>query len=102
MLNSWGTTKSRPDGLFMVSMDMNYSCTYSGLGYAYYWMTLDAEFERAALPMEVEEMSAEGRNLAKARAAERKIEEAREELEKARADIDNARERWTGPLIVDR
>ena len=102
MLNSWGTTKSRPDGLFMVSMDMNYSCTYSSLGYAYYWMTLDAEFERAALPMEVEEMSAEGRNLAKARAAERKIEEAREELEKARADIDNARERWTGPLIVDR
>jgi hypothetical protein len=48
MLNSWGVTKARPDGLFMVSMDMNYSCTYSGLGNAYYWMTLDAKYAKPA------------------------------------------------------
>jgi len=101
MLNSWGTTKSRPDGLFMVSMDMNYSCTYSGLGYAYYWMTLDADFERVTLPTAGKEKSAEDRNLAQTKAAERKIEETREELEKARADMDNARERWAKPLIAN-
>lgn len=44
MLNSWGVTSSRPNGLFMVSMDMNYDCTYSELGNAYYWMTLDVDY----------------------------------------------------------
>ena len=48
MLNSWGVTKGRPDGLFMVSMDLNYSCTYPGLGNAYYWMTLDANFAKTS------------------------------------------------------
>ncbi len=44
MLNSWGDTSGRPAGLFRVSMDMNYDCTYSGLGYAFYWMTLDMSY----------------------------------------------------------
>ena len=45
MLNSWGDTSGRPAGLFRVSMDMNYDCTYSGLGYAFYWMTLDMSYQ---------------------------------------------------------
>jgi hypothetical protein len=45
MLNSWGTTPSRPAGLFRVSMDMNYDCSYSNLGYAFYWMTLDMIYD---------------------------------------------------------
>jgi hypothetical protein len=48
MLNSWGVTDGRPDGLFMMSMDMNYNCTYPGLGNAYYWMTLDAKYAKPA------------------------------------------------------
>jgi hypothetical protein len=30
----------------MISMDMNYNCTYSGLGNAYYWMTLDVNYDK--------------------------------------------------------
>jgi len=41
MLNSWGKSTLRPNGLFRVNMDMNYDCQYAGLGYAFYWMTLD-------------------------------------------------------------
>ena len=93
MLNSWGTTKARPDGLFMVSMDMNYSCNYTGLGYAYYWMTLDAQFERAALPEVAEGESGGLRSASQIRAeAERKVVDAREGLEEARDDIDSKRE----------
>ncbi len=44
MLNSWGTTTGRPVGLFRVNMDMNYDCAYSGLGYAFYWMTLNMNY----------------------------------------------------------
>ena len=44
MLNSWGDTSKRPAGLFRVSMDMDYDCSYSGLGYAFYWMTLDMSY----------------------------------------------------------
>jgi hypothetical protein len=44
MLNSWGTTAGRPAGLFRMNMDMNYDCAYSGLGYAFYWMTLDMSY----------------------------------------------------------
>ena len=93
MLNSWGTTKARPDGLFMVSMDMNYSCKYTGLGYAYYWMTLDAQFERAAT-LEVAGAGSGGlRRGSQIRAeAERKVVDAREGLEEARDDIDPKRE----------
>ncbi len=90
MLNSWGTTKARPDGLFMVSMDMNYSCNYTGLGYAYYWMTLDAKFERAATSGVAEEASAGLGSASQIRAeAERKAQEAKEELEEARDDMES-------------
>lgn len=41
MLNSWGNSALRPNGLFYMDMDMNYDCRYAGLGYAFYWMTLD-------------------------------------------------------------
>ena len=44
ILNSWGDTAGRPAGLFRMNMDMNYSCSYTGLGYAFYWMTLDMTF----------------------------------------------------------
>jgi hypothetical protein len=44
MLNSWGTASKRPKGIFLVSMDMNYDCTYSGLSGAFYWMTLDMSY----------------------------------------------------------
>ena len=45
MLNSWGDTPARPSGLFRVAMDMDYNCSYTGLGYAFYWMTLDMSYD---------------------------------------------------------
>ncbi len=76
----------------MVSMDMNYSCNYTGLGYAYYWMTLDAQFERAATPEVAEEESAGLGSASQIRAeAERKVVEAKEQLEEARDDMDSKR-----------
>ena len=53
MLNSWGTAGgNRPDGLFRVAMDMNYSGQYDDLnaennGYALYWQVLDIEFDNS-------------------------------------------------------
>jgi len=44
MLNSWGASSNRPNGLFLVNMDMNYDCSYTGLGYAFYWMTLNIKY----------------------------------------------------------
>jgi len=44
MLNSWGDSTNRPAGLFRVSMDMNYDCSYGNIGYAFYWMTLDITY----------------------------------------------------------
>ncbi len=43
MLNSWGTTPKRPNGLFRINMDM----AYDGLNspyYSFYWQTLDVSF----------------------------------------------------------
>lgn len=45
MLNSWGTTTKRPAGLFRVSMDMDYDCSYPDAGYAFYWMGLNISYE---------------------------------------------------------
>jgi hypothetical protein len=53
MLNSWGTTAQRPAGLFLVNMDMSYDCKYSGLGYAFYWMTLDITYPGSANELQV-------------------------------------------------
>jgi hypothetical protein len=44
MLNSWGSSTKHPQGIFLVNMDMNYDCAYSGLGAAFYWMTLDISY----------------------------------------------------------
>ncbi len=47
MLNSWGTTSSRPNGLFRVAMaDLDYSATYvyGRSYYAFYFQTLNVSF----------------------------------------------------------
>ncbi len=48
MLNSWGTTASRPNGLFRVDMHMDYDCyfyyPYPDGYYSFYWDTLSATF----------------------------------------------------------
>ena len=44
MLNSWGTTANRPNGLFRVDMDVNYDCADSTGTYNLYWQTLDIDF----------------------------------------------------------
>jgi len=49
MLNSWGAPSNRPNGLFRVSMDMNYENTYydpyEGVYYyAFYWQTLGLDY----------------------------------------------------------
>jgi hypothetical protein len=44
MLNSWGTTPARPNGLFRVNMDMNYDCHYPGFGRAFFFQTLKIEY----------------------------------------------------------
>ena len=93
MLNSWGATKGCPDGLFMVNMDMNYSGTYSWLGNAHYWMTLDADFARTSSP----EITKEQR-LADAKAeATKKIEDAKAEIDEAKANIDKAKKERQPP-----
>jgi len=50
MLNSWGAPSNRPNGLFRVSMDMDYD-DYMSYGsydyYAFYWQTLDIEWGNA-------------------------------------------------------
>ena len=47
IVNSWGTTTGRPNGIFHVSMDLNYDCAYSSGGYTYYslyWETLNMQY----------------------------------------------------------
>ena len=44
MLNSWGTSTSRPNGLFHMNMDMNYDCNYPNFDFAFYWMALDIDY----------------------------------------------------------
>jgi hypothetical protein len=44
MLNSWGTTPGRPNGLFRVDMDMDYGCADNLGNYNLYWQTLDVAF----------------------------------------------------------
>jgi len=44
MLNSWGTAGGRrPNGLFRVNMDMDYSCVNPPY-YSFYWQTLNIDF----------------------------------------------------------
>ncbi len=48
MLNSWGTTEGRPNGLFRVDMHLNYDCQFQVPGEGWYynfdWQTLDIDF----------------------------------------------------------
>lgn len=45
VLNSWGTTTNRPNGLFRVKMYSNYSCTFSRLSsYALLFQTLNIDW----------------------------------------------------------
>ena len=39
MLNSWGTTAKRPNGVFRVSMDLNYDCADKSNSYSLSWNT---------------------------------------------------------------
>jgi hypothetical protein len=48
MVNSWGTTAARPNGVFRVSMDLDYDCADSSGGYNLYWQTLDVQFAPTA------------------------------------------------------
>ena len=47
MLNSWGTTANRPNGLFRVTQNLNYSCVYRSYGanyHGYFFQTLNSTF----------------------------------------------------------
>lgn len=55
MLNSWGTATDgiRPNGVFRVAMDINYSCELDGLSgpwdeYSLNWMILEVDFANSA------------------------------------------------------
>ena len=48
MLNSWGTTEGRPNGLFYLDMNMSYDCYFIDDHldiYSFYWETIDVTFE---------------------------------------------------------
>mgnify|MGYP001146459568 CR=1 FL=1 len=51
MLNSWGTgfLSNRPNGLFRINMDMNYSCVNPPY-YSFYWQTLNITWEEVTPP----------------------------------------------------
>ena len=46
MLNSWGNSTNRPNGLFRMNMDINYDCYFvdGGNYYSLYWQMLDIDF----------------------------------------------------------
>ena len=46
MLNSWGASANRPNGLFRMNMSINYDCYYvdGALYYSLYWQMLDIDF----------------------------------------------------------
>lgn len=51
MVNSWGTALgNRPNGIFLVDMDMNYDCTYyyGGEIQSFFYQTLDVSFDTHA------------------------------------------------------
>jgi hypothetical protein len=52
MLNSWGITSGRPNGLFRVDMDMDYDCAFYDRGwwYSFYWQTLDISYFQPSAP----------------------------------------------------
>jgi len=64
MVNSWGTTANRPNGIFHVSMTNNYNCTFYENGYAYpsyYWEYLDVTYTTS--PLHITAIAREGNNI---------------------------------------
>lgn len=51
MLNSWGDTTLRPNGLFRVSMDLNYDCADNSGDYNLYFQTLAISFSPSPTPV---------------------------------------------------
>jgi len=52
IVNSWGASAGRPNGLFHLGMNLDYDCSYqtgNGTAYSLLWATLDVEFS-AAVP----------------------------------------------------
>ncbi|MBN1900974.1 hypothetical protein JW926_06565 [Candidatus Sumerlaeota bacterium] len=50
LVNSWGSSTGRPNGIFRVDMNMNYDCSFkygTGTLPAFYWQTLDMAFNMA-------------------------------------------------------
>jgi hypothetical protein len=41
MVNSWGTTTGRPNGIYRVSMNLDYDCADANGHYNLYWQTLN-------------------------------------------------------------
>ena len=50
MVNSWGTTAGRPNGLLHISMNLDYDCADSDGGYNLFWKTLNVQFDAGAPP----------------------------------------------------
>jgi hypothetical protein len=46
LVNSWGTTDLRPNGIFHMRMDINYNCSFKDVGtyQTYYWNFLDVVY----------------------------------------------------------
>jgi hypothetical protein len=54
ILNSWGITSDRENGIFRLDMDMDYNCWYYDSDYyeyyySFYWQTLDIKYGASAL-----------------------------------------------------
>jgi hypothetical protein len=54
MVNSWGTARGRPNGVFLVAMDLDYDCEDADGWPSLYWQTLDVEFSGRDLPGDLE------------------------------------------------
>ncbi len=59
MLNSWGTTSHRPNGLFRITQNLDYGCTfnYGSLHNAYKWQTLSNIYDTAVPTISTETAS---------------------------------------------
>ena len=51
IVNSWGTTAGRPNGIFRVAMNLDYDCSDSGGGQDLYWQTLDMQYTAPNSPI---------------------------------------------------
>jgi len=63
MLNSWGATERRPNGLFRMDMNVDYDCADDKGEYNLYWQTLDVGFSMEKEIVYVEPSASCGGNL---------------------------------------